>query len=476
MPVSLRLLLFLALLLLSACQAPRAAAPTAALPFIPPPLVLASTEANGTAMALRMVDPLTLRDVPDRAPIELRSPGPLLHALSQDGRQLAVLQPPGSPEPSDGELLLLDLEYWKATRTTLSLSSHVNTLIFGADNALYWFQPTRRDPAHGVGRAYALLRMVPGEQAPTIVLTLPEDITPGANKAFVALRSGKLALYGLPTDQRFLAIGPPQVLIIDPAAGRVVNQITLDGLRAGQLKLHEVNDDALFETLSPGLAWDVPRDRLYVTHPDGTAVTLVDLAAGTSRVAAVAPTRSLLERIGDWLVPTAHAKMVPDSAQQAVLSDDGSHLYITGRRLTWVRHADGTASEQITFAGLRVITTADMREMARHDLPVDQVALAPGGRTLLLTGTGREQGRTVGQGLFLLPTADPSQQTRLAPDGPFALQGFSADGRIAYVVYLQSDGNTLLQALTLADQQVIAERVLPYPQLRNPILLTALSE
>jgi hypothetical protein len=276
------------------------------------------------------------------------------------------------------------------------------------------------------------------------------------------LRSGNLAVYGIPTDARALAVGPPEVLIIDPAARQVVGQVILEGVRAGQLEQPITGALPGYEVLRPGVAWDLARDRLYATHPDGTAVTLVDLAAATSRTALIHQETSLLGQIQRWLAPSAHAKLVPETAQQAVLSDDGSRLYITGRRLVFRQQADGGYAEEVTFSGLRVLATDDLRELARRDLPVDQAAIAPGGQAVLLTGTTIQEGRPSGQGLFLLNAADLTQQARLAPDGIFTLHGFSQDGKVAYAGRADPGGGVALQAIGLAGRQVIAERALPW--------------
>lgn len=156
------------------------------------------------------------------------------------------------------------------------------------------------------------------------------------------------------------------MLLVDLSSGRVVHDIRLDNVRSG----------------FPALAWDLPRDRLYVVHEAGDEVTVVDLAEGRVIQEGTVESRlSLGERIGRRLFPVVKAKEFrPGISLQAAVSGDGTRLSVTGRRWESAQLPDGTTSFRGTPLGLSVISTPDLTEQGRLDLPVDHLKLSPDGR------------------------------------------------------------------------------------------------
>jgi hypothetical protein len=463
----------------------------------PPGLVLVTQDNEGYGLQGLPFDPGSLADLPGYEPIGFGHH--YQYAISPDGRTLATMTWPSGMHNRDGVLHLIDLPSWTEHSTGVTLDDYVNDLVFSPDGkALYWTQPTQRDPAHGLPRDYQLYRYAVGRRKLTVVTGFPSSFSPGEMHL---LRSGsRLAIYGVPTDANYLADDVPRVLLVDLVAGHLVADVRLDGVTAGQIQLETAGpDEPPYRFYLPGLAWDLEHDLLYVVHADTDEITVVDLAQGEiSRQATVHPRYTLLERLGNWLVPVAAAKgSVPGTEKRAVLSPDGTRLYVAGLRSEmtrreddqeWIwhevpsglqigsgqRHRVKRTGEWIWHEvplGLQVIATGDLAELGRVDLAVSDLALSPDGRWLLLASTqevtqadgGIEH---VGRGLYLFDAQQLQEVAHLAPEVEFRLNGFSPDGRYAYVSTSASDwqgdryGNwrVTLHVLDLETGRFVAER------------------
>lgn len=422
----------------------------------------------------RPVDPLTLADLPDYEPIDFAHHH--TYALSPDGRTLALITWPSGSHNRDGTLYFVDLLTWKIAATEVTFDDYVYPLRFGADGqTLYWTQAARRDAAHGIPRDYELYRYdLDGGQL-TAVTSLPPSFTPWEMQR---LSSGKqLAIYGIPTDTNNLVEDTPHVLLVDLAAGSIAVDIALDGVTAGQFHVQTaVEDPYPYRMVRPGLAWDLERDLLYVAHAEEEKVTVVDLAAAEiSSQSDIRGSQSLLERFLSWGVQVVEAKVVPGTDRQAVLDPGGHTLYTVGlhREMLPAEDGDGWVYQEIPL-GLRVIAAGKLAEVQRLDLPVTDLALSPDGKWLLLRSaydtTGPEGGlERVHHGLYLVHTASMAVTAHLMPENEVYLQGFSPDGRHAYVRTATSDwlgdhdGNwrNTLHVLDLQSGQFLAERAFP---------------
>ncbi len=458
-------LLLAALLACGQVRAPDASPPPASSAATALLLVdLPAAVATGQA---RPVDPISLADQVGAARYDF---GRLsLRALSPDGRTLAAIIWPNGMGWG-GQLQFFNLDDWSLQERGPTINALATGLSFSHDGAaLYWMQPTRRDPAHGIPRDYLLYRYDRASRELVALVELPPTFIPQELRLLSSRQH--LAIYGQPTNAMNLAESEPQVLIVDLVAGRLVTTVELSGLRAGQSALpNSEKQGPAFQLDRPGLAWDIARDRLYIAHADAERVTVVDLAAGkVLREATIAQRSGWLEQLSHWLIPTAAAKMVPGTSRQAVLSPDGTRLYTLGTRSTISMSADGGWTQRDISLGLQIIATADMRELSRVELPVSAIALAPDGRTLVLSGMPEAQiaGETATQqahGLYLLDVAHPDAPVQLQAQSSFTLHGFSADSRYAYVSHIQPQQGTaeswrvMIQVLDLQTQRFVGER------------------
>ena len=229
------------------------------------------------------------------------------------------------------------------------------------------------------------------------------------------------------------------MLTIDVTTGRITGDVRLEGVKYGQIQVENPDEEApCCRIYTPGLAWDLDRELLYVVHADEDKVTVVDLAKGdVIRRSEIKPRVSSIGRVVRWLVPAVEAKFVPGTLRRVVLSPDGTRLYAVGVRQEVTEKREGEWSSQAVPLGLKVIATEDLSQIGYLDLPVSDLSLSPDGNQLLLAGSfafseNGEQGYE-DWGLFVLDAQRLEESEHLQPDAAFHLLGFSPDSRHAYI-------------------------------------------
>ena len=416
------------------------------------------------------VDSETLADLPEYAPLDFGHHN--LHVLSPNGRTLALASWP-SGYNENGTLQLIDLTAWEVYTTTVTFDAYVQSLDFGSDGrTLYWAQPTDFDPPNYVPAEFVLYRYDLDSDMVTAVIPLPPLFSPQEMKL---LNDGtEIALYGTTSQIPIATDAVPHLLLVDLTTETVRADIPLEGVTSGQYRLPNATNKTPFRIANPGLAWDLTQNLLYVVHAAEDKVTLVDLTAATiARQVDIAPHQAILERLMSLGVQTAHAKMVPGSDKQAVLSPGGSHLFAIGLNRDLQNLEQGTLGWiwQETPLGLQIINTKDLTEASMLDLPATNMALSPNGKWLLLTSAYDETRTTDGvvrvkHGLYVVDTESMAVTSHLLPDREVYLQGFSPNGRFAYISTATSEWQgdhyenwqTTLHVLDLETGQLTEER------------------
>ena len=475
------------LLLLAACTSVSAPAPSPVASSVsalqqtaafPSPLLVDLTDTMpGPQRGLRVrpVDPATLADRPGFVSLDIGHH--YVRAVSPDGQTMAAIIWPSAANNRGGVLHLIDLASWTDRATGVTFDDYVAGLLFSPDGrALYWAGGTRHDAAHGIPADLVLDRYDIASGNRRTVATFPASFTPGyLPTAARFIRSGaRLALYGVPTDSNNLAEGAPHLMLIDLIGGGIATDLRLDGVKAGQFRESQAGtSDPFYSLFSPGLAWDTARERLYIAHADGDAITVVDLADGTVIAQQeVRPRTSLAGRVAAWLMPRVAAKGGPSTDRWAVLSNDGARLFVIGQHAEPTQQPNGQWRETMTPTGLQVIETRDLREVAHLDVPANAMMLSPDGRRLILhTYRDDSSGAASGGGTrHQLTVVDPERLIELdqvAVGGALSLYGFSADGRYAYLSDAASGGGTrsrtIVRVFDLDRRLFVAERTLDGP-------------
>ncbi len=191
----------------------------------------------------------------------------------------------------------------------------------------------------------------------------------------------------------------------------VAELVVADGLRLRTVKLARVEagfvpggirNAAISTDRFPGLALDCSSRRAYVADPDGTIAT-VSLRSLKVFYHRPSTSRTLFERLGSWLEPTAQAKGDRGPWRQAQWLGDGL-LAVTG--IDW--HATGSVSGNVISetlherpAGLEIVNTRTWQQQTL-DPNADTIRVTDG--LLLATGTRWDvtpgRNRTSGEGLI----------------------------------------------------------------------------
>lgn len=387
---------------------------------------------NGFGLLARPVDPITLTNLPDHAPINFGHH--YTYATSPDRKTLAVMTWP-SGFGTGGELRFINLDTWTDTLANLRIDDQVSDLTFSADGKkLYWMIPTKHDPAHGMPRDYQLYQYDLDRRQLSTITQFPSSFMPWSQR----LSSGKVAVFGIPTDPNNLAEDVPHLLIVDPSKNRIAADVRLDGVKAGQFYEPMTNatptvqgESGQYVMYSPGLAWDLERGLLYIVHPDNDKVTVVDLAKGVAiGQTRMHPSQSFMERISDLLAPVAQAKGGPEITTRTVLSSNGKRLYVFKQK---------DEMGELKESSLRVIATDGMRELNHLDERVTDFSLTPDGKALLIVKGEIDNtygfDMLVSRDVYVLDAETLQERVHVRVDQVDQLNfvGFSQDGRYVYL-------------------------------------------
>ncbi len=428
------------------------AAPPEAINRISPVRTVLVQETNRFALLMSAIDPITL------APISGLAPLPVGHhyvdATSPDGGTLALIGWP-TDSGSGGRLQMLDLERWNVHKTEAAIDGNVNALTFAPDgDSLYWTLA----PETAAPPSTDLVRAAAATGVETARLSLPRSLVPWD---FRPTRDGRVAIFAVSVDASWLSGDPPRVVIVDPAAGRVLANVQLDGVVAGQRR----TEGGGYESFRPGLAWDMARGRLYVVDANDDRLTVVDLGSGrVSKSIDLKRAQTPLEALGEWLAPSAEAKVLPGTDRTAVLDPEGRRLYVATLRRTF---SDNFREYSEAPMGGFVVDTDSLQIVGPIEQPVSELALSPDGARLLATGTEvlsvhDQTGSETPHGLDVL---DPLTLKLLAhiPSGDrMGVVGFSSDSRLAYLQTWEykPDGSPVcvLRSLRLDTFDIAGER------------------
>ncbi len=397
-------------------------------------LIAVTDKPNGVAPRLQAhpIEPTTLEDLPEYAPIDFGHH--YTYAASPTRKILAVIIWPGELG-AGGKLHLIDLDTWTDKSTEVRIDNHVNDLTFSADaRSLYWTMPTGRDPAHGMPRDYQLYSFDLESQQLSVNAQFPSSFMPW----FQHLSSGNLAIFGVPTNLNNLTEDMPYLFIVDAARNRILSDIRLDGVKAGQF--HEQVMDAAasaqeaswqYVMYSPGLAWDLDREVLYIAHADDDKITVVDLLKGSVvKQTQIQAWQPFLQWMADSLAPAAEAKGGPWLGVRLLLSSDGERLYVFREKTEM-----GISSP----VDLRVIATDGMREISHLNDLLTDFALSPDGKSLLVIKAEVDKSysfdSTVSRDVYILDSETLQERTHIRIDQVDQLwfDGFSADAHSVYL-------------------------------------------
>jgi len=332
--------------------------------------------------ALRLIDPATLE--PITATVEIPGSPWDEPAVLPDGR--LVFFSGNSPEADQKWLSLVDLKSGRAESTQID---------FSPSRILGYSEATER-----------VVFMLTSGQGTRIVLFDPIDLSISETPIFeeegndwwphesVLFDDGdKIAFYFTRGyDEEHLG-EPPQVRVLDLESNLLGDPIVVDGVVHGLVELPEEfirHPDLPYGEVEPGIAIDSVDGRLFATHPDGKALTVVDLLTNDVDVVPLESQSSFWGRALSWLIPPAEAKgSEPSVTLSAWLSPDRRLLYVTGEANDAWRDADKRLHTTSEPLGLMVVDTRTLELTRNLELPVSRGLSTDNG--VALTGATSSQ-------------------------------------------------------------------------------------
>jgi len=247
-------------------------------------------------------------------------------------------------------------------------------------------------------------------------------------------------------------IGPARVAVVDSRGA--VRFVALERMLAGARRVNRLD----YRVQQPGLAVD-PKGRRAFVVGRGLAAD-VDLVAGAVSYHELAPSRSALARLRDWLEQTAHAKGATGPTRSAHWLGRGL-LAVAGADEESISDARGHEQTHIRPAGLSLVDTSNwsVRTMDRR---ATEIRVA--GDLLLAIGWSSDSASGEEEAIGLAAYGFDGDKRFHLFDGHQAWVEQVYDGR-AYVRSLRPDGQAPLRVVDLAGGRAVGERTRPLPWL-----------
>lgn len=360
---------------------------------------------------LAKLDPLTLAPIGRPVPVDAQG---AVTELSPDGSILALA---GGEQP---RIEFLDREHLRSRGgVDLRIAGYVSRLSWPRSGTLF----------AAVGES-AVVIVHPGSRQVVETRQVDGVLLGDAQE----IQAGMLALVALPER-----IGPLKVVVF---GGKGTSSVPLRGI-VGGWESEGGNGETDFRSrgIQPGLAVD-PSGRRALVVPAGEEVAEVDLANLRVTYHALSQPVSLLERLRNWLEPSAEAKVIEGPIRQAVWLSSAL-VAVTG--VDHTVSGDGEPEMSAEPAGLSLIDTRDW-SVRTLDEGVDWVRLADERLLAFERGCASDQ-ESYGLVAYDL---EGSEVFNLCREEGFDLQIFS---RYAYLGF---EDNTRFEIVDLTTGKVVA--------------------
>jgi hypothetical protein len=313
-----------------------------------------------------------------------------LSTFSPDGRLLAAFESRGqschsyaggtSCRPSADVLHLIDVASWQETVAALPGSGYVWPVVFNEGSSQIAF-------AYNTDRGSEL--MLVDTAAGSLINQAPLDF-PLSTLAFAGDGRSLVAVGAEPGERPGISRpGITQVQLLDLATLETTWDQPLPDLLDGFWCMENCDGDyhELMNAMwTPAIVLSRDRSALYIVHADSDQLTTVDLQARTVKRVAIEVAQSWFDRLLTWTAGVAEAKgAVSGATRQAVVSADGSKLYLIGENYhaSWNEEADYWDAGSSSL-GFKVVDIASGRVLDKLEYQAAQITLTPDGAYLLL--------------------------------------------------------------------------------------------
>jgi hypothetical protein len=348
---------------------------------------------------IRLIDPATGQAVPGHTlstvsddlsytlPAVVSADGQKLMAVGSRGQSCEPFAGGTSCRPSADVLYFINLPTWREVTATLPEQGWLGPLAFSPSAthlALAHHQQTESRLMLFDTRSGQLVADRVLEFRPSLVAYGRDGAT--------------LVIYGAPLgpEPGLTKPGSPRILLLDATTLDISWEQTLPEIVSGswcEENCAAPHEERLFAHRLPAVVLSSDGRKLYLVHADEARLTAVDLVERAVNNVETMAAQSWFEQFLAFTAGTAQAKGGTKGAfKTAVLSPDGTRLYVLGRTMEATHSNEGYWQTSETSLGLQVIAVESGHKIASRDTEATGIRLTSDGAYLLLDGwSGQEQ-------------------------------------------------------------------------------------
>lgn len=317
-------------------------------------------------------DPTTGQMLNGYEPISLSHDG-LMQTRSADGRLLAATG-------YQNKLMFVDLLTWQATNTEL-LFSEVSGMAFSPHG-------NQLAITHGGGLPKLSLVDVATQ---TVIAKVELPGQPRWNQVQFTPDGAAIMIYSVEQIGSFETATATGSVFVTLFSSTDLSTIwttelpdVVDGVACEQADCEAPEDPRI--SWQPAVVMDENGRFLYIVHAHQEKLTAVNLIDHTVQTTPITPAVSWLEWLLAQTAETAYAKEFDFISKAAILSPDGSKLYVVGWHSDLTTDEDGNHLYVEEPLGLQVLDTATGAEIAHSSAAGSSIYLSPDGNHLLVVG------------------------------------------------------------------------------------------
>lgn len=304
-----------------------------------------------------------------------------MHSFSPDGNLLA-LTVSDREDGRNSALEWIDLKNWQLIKSPIEFEDWITAIAYSPDGQKLAITATgaiseqgRASDSSQVAVIDSVSQTLQAERAVDLSPTMLEFTRDGS--ALVAYGSAEN-----PDDQTSQVA---QVALLDSTTLETLWSAPLAGVIYGNKPVEESEDDPEgFESWEPASVYAPDQEALYIVPADSNRLITVDIHARTIRSADILTATSWLERLLALTAGTAHAKTLDGHFKTAVLSPDGSRLYILSRTADSFQDEDGNWQFSETSHGLDVVEVATAAQLVHLNTDATDLEFSADGQSLFL--------------------------------------------------------------------------------------------
>jgi hypothetical protein len=302
-------------------------------------------------------------------------------SLSPDGSLLAYSMTKYE-DLHEGWLHLIDLKAWTDIPTAIELDSWIGGMAFSPDNSRLAIAVGLPDGSSDWPMHHSLILVDVSKQ----VILSETDLEMGVRLLRFTPDGRSLMIYGVQNQDSSGLDGEAHAVLLDAANLEVQWDQLLDGVLDGQTRLYTSDNTDMDIWWGPAALISPERQALYIVHADADRLTSVDFAQRKAGTVEIHTQGSWFERFLARFAGVAHAKVPNGTNKQAVLSPDGTRLYVVGMTTKMQVEGDNEPQIEETFSGLQVIDTASGTEIAHIDTEASSLSISLDGKKVFLRG------------------------------------------------------------------------------------------